>query len=183
VVNNVLEIKLKDPKQKFNPQKPVRFVVTAAALQMLTFSGEEEKELGKVALKALSLTINDSGNVAAPNLKTRLINVSSAGTGQFTARKLDASVVKVTIEESGDVRLSGQTRSQFVHINGSGDYRAKKLKSNFANTYIRGDGSATVNVDDDLSVDMEGGGNVYFVGDPEIDESIRGFGELTRIGK
>lgn len=84
------------------------------------------------------------------------------------------------IDGSGNFNLYGETLDQDVRINGSGDYRAADLLSADTDINISGSGNGTVNVSDFLRAEIRGSGDIYYYGNPEVNSSIRGSGNLIK---
>ncbi len=80
------------------------------------------------------------------------------------------------------MRVSGRVETQRVELSGVAGYEAAALDSLEATVDLSGSGSATVRVAERLTVTISGAGSVYYLGDPEVDSSVTGTGQVTRLG-
>ena len=70
--------------------------------------------------------------------------------------------------------LSGTVDSQVVTISGTGEYDGENLESTTAEIAVDGAGDAVVRVSSQLDVTIRGVGSVEYIGNPEVDQNIRG---------
>jgi hypothetical protein len=88
----------------------------------------------------------------------------------------------VKISSSGEVEISGgQIQKQNIDISSSGDYQARDMASTTADIDLTSSGSATVWVSDRLSGSLSSSGNIYYVGNPEVDVKTTSSGRITQI--
>jgi len=66
-----------------------------------------------------------------------------------------------------------------LKISGQGGYDGKNCVSRLASINIRGQGDASVFVDEHLEVTVSGQGSVKYGGSPEIIQDISGMGSLS----
>jgi hypothetical protein len=109
-----------------------------------------------------------------------LEGVAVSGSGQATAAGVAAASFDVEISGSGRVEPTGTAGTLGVEISGSGRYLGEDLEASVGTVRVSGSGGAVVNVTDDLDVDVSGSGDVQYIGDPRVTESITGSGDISR---
>lgn len=145
-----------------DPNEPVRYKLTVAALEEITVSG--------------------LGDVQAPHLEAGRFRVRIPGSGNVTIASLSADELDMQINGLGDVTIeAGQVDEQALDINGSGNYNARELECARADVSISGAGSATLWVREMLRVRISGAGNVRYFGDPSVSQEISGVGSAIKI--
>ncbi len=103
-----------------------------------------------------------------------------SGSGDLTAANITGKAVDITIEGSGDVKLSGTTDKLSVTIDGSGDVDAFKLAAADAKVQISGAGDVRVNATNNLSAQVNGAGDIVYMGNPNVIKEINGAGGVRR---
>jgi hypothetical protein len=79
--------------------------------------------------------------------------------------------------------IAGEIDSQDVTVSGSGDYEAGELDSNGADVTVDGSGKAVVWVNQSLTANVSGSGNIEYFGTPDtVIENIDGSGEIVSQG-
>ncbi len=126
------------------------------------------------------LTLTGSGRILVPDLDNDVIEVDVAGSGQVVMENLTADRLDVRLRGSGTLVVAGDVEAQSLKLSGSGQYQAERLVSDFADIIVSGSGAAGVAVSDELTVVIDGSGNVTYSGYPEVIKQIRGSGKLVR---
>ncbi len=162
--------------------KTIRIDVYLPVLTMLEIHGSgdvySEEEFGNAG-DQLAINIKGSGNVElVANAKN--VNIDIMGAGDVTL-KTQADVVNTMIEGSGDVLLRGYTAKHALKIDGTGNAKAFDMESKETSILINGSGDAEVNVSDRLSVEIRGSGNVFYKGQPIVEASVTGTGEISHV--
>jgi hypothetical protein len=101
------------------------------------------------------------------------------GSGDVVATGILCPEFDVQISGSGTVRPSGEAEMLAVDISGSGDYVGDEFEANEAAVTIGGSGYALVNATAELTVDIQGSGEVQYMGDPIVHETISGMGNVS----
>jgi hypothetical protein len=129
-----------------------------------------------------SISIAGSGNVFGRDKfsTAEKMEIKIAGSGDVN---LDLNVPGIysDIAGSGNIQLSGETKTQEIHIAGNGDYRCQNLKSENAIVHIAGSGDVRVFADNKLEIHIAGSGNVYYQGNATIEQHIAGSGQIKKI--
>lgn len=145
------------------PTEPLDFYITAVALTGIEVSGLADVELPAVETERFTIDVSGAGNINMDELVADSLDVKLSGLGS-----LDVD--------------GGEVGSQVIDISGSGGYNARHLESQETEIVISGLGSATVSVSDYLRVNISGGGDVNYYGNPEVDSNISGLGDIDRLG-
>jgi hypothetical protein len=129
------------------------------------------------------VALTGAGQIHASNLDTGPLEVELSGTGDIEFVDLNAPSLDVETSGVGDVAVSGSVHTQTIRLGGMSNYDGRDLTSSMAEVLIAYGGSATLRVQDHLTVTIRGSGNVYYIGDPIIDSTITGSGTLVKIGE
>jgi hypothetical protein len=91
--------------------------------------------------------------------------------------------LKVSISGSGEIMATENlTAKQLnIDISGSGDAELGKLSTKKADIDLSGSGKVKLSVEEVLKVRISGSGEVRYLGNPEIDQKISGFGKLIKL--
>ncbi|MFN2284442.1 MAG: GIN domain-containing protein, partial [Anaerolineae bacterium] len=85
------------------PTKPVRFYLTVKALDTIVLSGSGNVSAPDLDAKSIEVTIAGSGNVDLGDLEATTITLRISGSGNLRAAECVATDVDVRIPGSGDV--------------------------------------------------------------------------------
>lgn len=86
--------------------------------------------------------------------------------------------LECVIDGSGDIFLTGETSELEIYIHGSGDIHAFDLYSDYCYIEVDGSGDSEVWVERQLEVEVNGSGDVYFIGFPNVAVRGRGSGRV-----
>jgi hypothetical protein len=185
------------------PIRPVRFYLTVKELDTIALSGSGNIKAPDLAAERILVTITGSGDVKVEDLRADAINVRITGSGNLDIAGSEAREQKIAIYGSGDVKIgdldvdkigvqitgsgnldisAGEVEEQDITVNGSGDYDARDLASSKAKVRITASGSTAIRVRDHLRVHISGSGDVHYVGDPTLDQTVTGSGNIERVG-
>jgi hypothetical protein len=128
------------------------------------------------------IEVSSSGDIEVGNLKSNSLSIRSSSSGDIKIDGLDGSSVDVKISSSGEVEISnGKIQKQNIDISSSGDYNARDLSSATADIDLTSSGSATVWVSDRLSGSLSSSGNIYYIGNPEVDVRMTSSGKTIQV--
>ena len=106
------------------------------------------------------------------------ISIELSGSGNIDG-DVDAPLVKAISSGSGNIQLSGRTKTFIGEIRGSGDITCENLKSENADISVKGSADVTVFASISLKVRIAASGNVSYSGNPpNPDISISGSGNV-----
>ncbi len=162
VRGGILEIRL-EPGVMPHPGRPTEFVLSTPSLESAELADYGVAGCSELDVERLSLRLTGTGELDFPNLRASELQVTTA-------------------QGAGSVRVSGRVHRQSIELSGIAGYQGRDLHSSRARVALSGSGSATVRVDDHLSVTITGSGSVYYLGDPEVESRITGSGQVVRIG-
>jgi len=105
------------------------------------------------------------------------------GAGEIELNRMEnTELLSVEIEGLGYVKGKGDfpdLKNLNILINGSGSYLAYPIVSDNCSIEITGAGHCEVTVRNQLNVNIEGAGMVYYRGTPEVSRSITGLGTVV----
>jgi len=205
VRGDTLEIRQR-PGVGLRPTRSLNFYVTAKDLDGLTLSGTGDVEVkdNLESKKDFTLRLSGAGDITLADLEAESITLKLSGTGDLTAKKWDAPSAEIVVGGAGSARIEeiksdtlttkisgtgsvtvdgGEVENQTVDISGAGDYRGGELESEEAEVHVGGVGSATLDVDDYLNVTISGAGSVRYSGDPRVEKSVMGVGDVKQIDR
>ena len=115
-----------------------------------------------------TLTLAGSGNLSTQGLlaPSDHLNLTLAGSGDLRVDSLNCPLVELKLAGSGDLYVSGDTRTLNLKLVGSGNIHARGLRSEDAHTTIAGSGDADIYVSQNLQSNIVGSGNLNFWGSP-----------------
>ncbi|MBI3847806.1 MAG: DUF2807 domain-containing protein [Planctomycetes bacterium] len=125
----------------------------------------------EVSGDALVVSLDDTTFVQTSELRVvattpELDAVEIRGSGDVHVRGLDGARFRGTIAGSGTLVAEGTVERVDVEVDGSGDVEMRDLQAEDARVSIRGSGDAELNVGRSLDADIEGSGDVRYVGSP-----------------
>jgi hypothetical protein len=127
-----------------------------------------------------SLDVAGSGDITAVGVAGDELGLGIGGSGSIEVPGLESRSVSVDISGSGDIEISGMGDELEISIGGSGRYEGAAFVTEFARVTVSGSGDAVVNVTGALDARVSGSGNVEYLGDPTVNASTSGSGEVTR---
>lgn len=128
-----------------------------------------------------NVEVHGSGNIIGNNTinSRNSMNVSIDGSGDIRMT-VHSPNVHARISGSGSIRLGGETTVFNSEIHGSGDIKAFDMKSAESKVEIGGSGSAEVTAANKLNVEVNGSGDVRYIGNPQVSSNIRGSGSVVK---
>jgi len=125
--------------------------------------------------------VQGSGDFDIANLNSDAFEVIIQGSGDVVVSGKSKSF-NLEIDGSGNVMLSGDCGSLDVEIDGSGDVDSRNLKCETVDVFIDGSGDVDVYASRSVVAEMEGSGDLKIYGDPDkIRPKIKGSGSFEVI--
>ncbi|MBP9873667.1 MAG: DUF2807 domain-containing protein [Haliscomenobacter sp.] len=119
-----------------------------------------------------------SGDIISENiLVTDDLYLTNTGSGDVDLG-IDADDLEARLTGSGKLFLEGEADELILDVTGSGDFRGFKLKLKRADIRTTGSGDAEVWALDFLKARITGSGDILYRGNPQIDFSGSGSGDL-----
>jgi hypothetical protein len=126
--------------------------------------------------------ISSSGSVEAEDLQSDSFTATISSSGDLSISSLVSTSLRVEISSSGDLEiLGGEVQEQTINLSSSGEYRARDLASTRAEATLSSSGSATIRVSDRISGRLSSSGNIYYIGNPDLDVSTSSAGRTKQI--
>lgn len=94
---------------------------------------------------------------------------------------IESKEIDAKIFGAGSMSISGPTGQESKNFNGAGDLNAEGFKAIKAKIIINGAGSANINVEQELDIQISGAGVVNYKGKPQVNQHISGAGKITQI--
>jgi len=113
--------------------------------------------------------------ISTPTFKT---NISGSGIIKGT---IECENFSADIDGFGEMTITGNTNDARINISGSGIFDGKEFKTKNATVDIDGFGKVYIWVTDKLKVNISGSGTLYYIGEPNIESSINGFGRIIKL--
>ena len=196
-----MEMRTLEPFSKINVKDNAKVYFTQGSNQQVKVEAEDELSEVHTLVSGSSLSISGEKAVlyiTAPVLEEvkvsgfgevrsdSMINTSSlilsiSGKGKIVM-PVQVTELKVNISGSGKMKLSGATKTFKLSVSGNGTVDAANLAVDNADVEISGVGKATVDVKEELSMEVSGVGSVYYKTEPKkINKKISGIGKLGMI--
>lgn len=149
-------------------------------LTLVKVDGSGDFDIKDMNLDNLHLHVDGSGSINM-NEGLTIENKFEAeidGSGDIYVTDLNAKSVDVDIDGSGDITLRGSCDFNKVVVFGSGDFRGFALEALECEIKTDASGDCEVNVNEDLEVEIKGSGDVFYKGNPVINQIVDGSGRL-----
>jgi hypothetical protein len=143
-----------------SPTQEIVYTVTVANLEAVSVSG--------------------SGALNASGIEAPAFEIIVSGSGTVSVDQLTAGELVVTMSGSGEVDVSGTADLLGLVVSGSGNYLGERMEATTAEVEVSGSGDAVVDVTDQLEARVSGSGRIEYLGDPTVDSSITGSGEIEQ---
>jgi hypothetical protein len=142
--------------------RPIEYYLTVAELEAVDISSSGDVEVKDLESESFSASISSSGNLLISNLV--------------------GDSLQVNISSSGDLDiLGGEVKEQTIRLSSSGEYHARDLASTGADVTLSSSGDATVRVSERLTGRLSSSGNLYYIGNPNLDVSMSSSGRTEQI--
>jgi Putative auto-transporter adhesin, head GIN domain len=145
----------------------------------ITIQGQLVIEINTVGLK--DLVVNGAGEVQGHGFTGPDFSLRSLGAAAVKLSGLDVDKVRVEMQGSGTVELSGRASTERLKIAGSGECHAADLVADQVEVKLTGSGQVEVMAHERLEVQMAGSGTVRYRGEPKLSSSISGSGSVAKM--
>jgi hypothetical protein len=171
------------PGYNIHPSQSLTFNLTVKDLTALGLDGSGDFYVEPIQSDSLAVSIQGSGNIDIEGLSAEVLSIDLNGSGNITIQDIAVHTVETSLQGSGDIKLEGKADIQSVKTGGSGNYLAGDLETISADISIPGSASITVWASDELNVRVSGSGDIQYYGQPRIDQSGSGSGNLISLGE
>lgn len=161
--------------------------ITQADHESLTIEAEENllPELTSI-VAGHRLTLGTRSNIR-PTKPIRytvtvkdLAGIEVSGAGKVSASQIHTAAIGVSISGAGSAVLSGEVENENVTISGAGNCDASQLAAKSAEIAVTGAGNTVVQVSDSLDARISGMGNVEYIGNPKVSQTVSGLGRVRK---
>lgn len=129
-----------------------------------------------------AITVTSSGDVVVGDLRSDSLSVRISSSGNVSIDSLDGTTLQVDISSSGNLEImGGQVQDQDINISSSGEYHAEDLASREVDVTLTSSGTATLRVSDRLDGRLSSSGDVYYIGNPEVDVRTTSSGRAVQM--
>ncbi|MBN9350163.1 MAG: DUF2807 domain-containing protein [Chitinophagaceae bacterium] len=140
-------------------------------------------ENGVLIIKYTDNTSISNDNSEVDITMPSLVGVSNQGASQISITGNFIGMDNLTVSNSGPGNIvfsNGSTTNLALNLSGSGDVLLFGLSSQNAIVKNSGGGNAEVSVSKSLKVTISGSGNVFYKGNPAVDSSGTGTGQVIQ---
>lgn len=163
IVNETLHIYVQERKGflRLRPSVDINYYVTVKDLDSISYSGKGHLEVNPLTTESIE------------------VRFGGVGTGAF---EISAKTIDLDLAGSGDFTLKGTSMDQRVSLSGDITYDAQEHTVSSLSMRINGAANGLVNVLDTITVDINGHGDLQYLGEPSLKEriSINGSGSITK---
>ncbi len=164
--------------------QPINYYLTVTELDSIVISSSGDIEAEDVQSESFSVKISSSGSLSIDSLDCTSLHVEISSSGDVTISDLMAESTSVRISSSGNLEvLGGQVQEQNITISSSGEYRARDLASAEADVTLTSSGAVTIRVSDQLSGRLSSSGNIYYIGNPDVNVRTTSSGRTVQINE
>lgn len=128
------------------------------------------------------VSVSGSASISGSDLQVDDLELALSGLGKVTLNHVTADELTVRISGSGNVVTDGSANRLDVNISGAGGINSPDLQVKDAYINISGVGRAVLWVTDRLEPRISGVGSVSYYGEPDVDESTSGIGNIRNLG-
>ena len=163
----------------------VKYMLTVPDLSEVRLSGNGDVFVKPMNVSDLLISVEGSGDVKVFELTAENVRVRVAGSGDIKIAQLSSPILDLMVSGSGDIAI-GKLEADAVEatISGSGDIKVAEATKAASAIDINIIGGGGVNLSplaaDSAEINIIGSGDIYYAGDPEIDPTILGSGDLNR---
>ncbi len=184
--DKVLYIDAKEP-YNLEPSKKITVYLTTPEIRSIESNGTGDTYGSSIYddIYDLSFIINGTGNIDFAWTDAQNVNVELDGTGDMyligNGNNFDADIdgtgnldfegdyttTFTTIDGTGSCFANGSSTNNTVQLDGTGSFYGKDFHTEYSNIKINGTGDAEVYCTQNLIIDLDGSGDVYYYGNPE----------------
>jgi Putative auto-transporter adhesin, head GIN domain len=146
----------------------------------VSLEGSGEIKLFEIRGRNVTLRLSGSGDIQLASVIAKDLQVVLSGSGDINIGDIETTRAEFSLNGSGDIDVQGDGSAAEVEVNviGSGDIEIQPLLAQEMAVHIMGSGTAMVNVETQLIVNTVGSGDVGYRGNPTIESTIVGSGDV-----
>ena len=183
VQNGHLIIDIQDGA-RINKTEPINYYLMVQNLQAITLSSSGDVQAPEIEASDFVIVIQSSGDLRIDGLSVDRLRVNISSSGDMSLGELLADDLVANLTSSGNLDISsGAVDSQSININSSGDYDTQNVESKLVEAEILSSGNAHVRVSDILTAFLSSSGDLYYIGDPELQVRTSSSGKVIQNSK
>ena len=163
------------------PTVPIEFRVVLPSLGAVRVSGSGEASVGDTRGEALRLVASGSGSIRTGKVEAAALEIDVSGSGDVLVADMLAQTLRCGVSGSGEVTAKGSADRLALAVSGAGLYRGSGVRSLAAEATVRGSGTAFVWAERNLLASVAGAGRVHYRGEPAVESSVQGSGEVLPL--
>ncbi len=122
------------------------------------------------------------GEIAAfETISTPRFDLIHNGVGNTRIEDLQADLINIHVNGVGDIEMGGNVEDLKADLDGDGNLRLFDLEARNAEFVINGVADIETYVTDNLKVELNGTGDLYYIGDPKLDLHKNGVGKIRKL--
>lgn len=142
------------------------------------FNGDYDLTVEVTAPNYELINLNGFGSISTVgSIDGDVIEMELIGSGEIDA-EIYANQLITTIAGTGDITYRGSVLNHQLSCSGQFTLNGYALETDHTSIDVTGIGDSYVTVNETLTVNIEGTGNVYYRGSPVIESDITGIGEI-----
>lgn len=141
--------------------------------------GDEGVTITITAPKLSAASLAGSGDFTANKMEGDAVEVEIAGSGSLKVAEVVAKTLKTRIAGSGDAMISGTTDSADFSVLGSGSINGQKLTATNAAVSIAGSGDVSINATGKVDAKVAGSGDISVTGGATCASKSMGSGGIN----
>ena len=155
--------------------------VTAPVISEIVSAGSGDFLSGDLSGTSVRIVSSGSGDITAGTLTGSEVSLVMSGSGNVMTDDIAATTMKATLSGSGDLTMTGEAVSSRYVVSGSGSVFSRYFATEAATVTMSGSGSVYTTVYDNLDAVLSGSGNIYLQGDPAINVTRTGSGQIIHL--
>lgn len=176
------DIESDDFSAAINGSGNITLAKVAAPTVKLTVAGSGDLKASTVGADTLTAKIAGSGNIGATEMRAPDVSFTTNGSGDLKVDWIAADTLTLHIASSGQLTINGgEVVRQTITLAGSGDYQAQGMSSETAEVRSTGSGEARFKVTEQLTAHLSGSGDIRYIGEPTVNQTVTGSGRLAPI--
>lgn len=143
----------------------------------------EPINIAVIARTLSTLISSGTGPISVSSVwKAKDIQLVGSGTANITVSTFNVNDIDAVLSGTGNIIASGVCRNVNITMNGFGSFYGRSLNAQKVNVALYSPANITIGVEKTLSAKIFGSGNVFYSGDPQVNEEIVGSGAVQNIG-
>jgi hypothetical protein len=128
------------------------------------------------------IKLKGSGDITVYNWINPSAYIDLDGSGDIRIDNGVFNFVSIGLEGSGDIKMEGSAQTLNLFLDGSGDISNKEFYCVDANVTLEGSGDIRVRASNNLNIDLNGSGDIYYWGNPlNVNVNNSGSGNITEM--